>query len=474
MTKRDPGRVLILGCGPAGLGAAHRLHALGVRDFEVLEAGEGAGGLASSVVDESGFTWDLGGHVQFSHYAHYNEVLGQALAPDEWLWHERESWVWFKHRFVPYPFQNNLHRLDTMDRDAALRDLERAAADRQATAPPDSFGAWLTLMFGDTLARLFMRPYNLKVWGYPLDRLGTYWVGDRVAVPDLERIKGNIQAHRDDVSWGPNRRFRFPLRGGTGAIWKRIAASLPKDHLLFGARVTAVDSKARRVTLENGRRLAFDTLVSTIPLDRLVAITDPLPQDARRASRNLVFSSVHVVGIGLEGPAPSVLRKKCWMYFPERHSPYYRITVFSNYSPHHVPDAACWSLMAEVCESSCRPVNPSSLLDDVVGAMRRDTLIAGDATIVSRWHRRLHHGYPTPFRGRDGILAAVLPALEARRVFSRGRFGAWKYEVSNQDHSFMQGVEIANRLVCDTPEVTITDPNLANSGVFLQAECTTR
>ena len=181
-----------------------------------------------------------------------------------------------------------------------------------------------------------------------------------------------------------------------------------------------------------------------------------------------------MVGIGLEGPAPSVLRKKCWMYFPERHSPYYRITVFSNYSPHHVPDAACWSLMAEVCESSCRPVNPSSLLDDVVGAMRRDTLIAGDATIVSRWHRRLHHGYPMPFRGRDGILAAVFPALEARRVFSRGRFGAWKYEVSNQDHSFMQGVEIVNRLVCDTPEVTITDPNLANSGVFLQAERTTR
>ena len=68
--------------------------------------------------------------------------------------------------------------------------------------------------------------------------------------------------------------------------------------------------------------------------------------------------------------------------------------------------------------------------------------------------------------GRDGILAAVLPALEDRRVFSPGRFGAWKYEALNQDHSFMQDVEIANRLVCDTPEVTIADSNLANSGVF--------
>jgi hypothetical protein len=39
-------------------------------------------------------------------------------------------------------------------------------------------------------------------------------------------------------------------------------------------------------------------------------------------------------------------------------------------------------------------------------------------------------------------------------VFSRGRFGAWKYEVSNQDHSLMQGVEVVNRLITGTAERT--------------------
>ena len=48
-------------------------------------------------------------------------------------------------------------------------------------------------------------------------------------------------------------------------------------------------------------------------------------------------------------------------------------------------------------------------------------------------------------------------------IYSRGRFGAWKYEVGNQDHSFMQGVEIAGRLLSGAPELTLWFPALVNS-----------
>jgi hypothetical protein len=87
---------------------------------------------------------------------------------------------------------------------------------------------------------------------------------------------------------------------------------------------------------------------------------------------------------------------------------------------------------------------------------------------VSFWHHREEHGYPTPFRTRDAVLGTVLPGLEARGVYSRGRFGAWKYEVSNQDHSCMQGVELVDRLlgVGDGTEPTLDTPDVVNGGVF--------
>jgi protoporphyrinogen oxidase len=441
-------KIVIIGAGPTGLGAAWRLHERGHDKWVICEAGDHAGGLASSVIDPQGFTWDLGGHVLFSHYPYFDDVMNRALG-DAWVEHVREAWVWMRDRWIPYPFQNNIWRLPDEELRACIEGLE-ALQNRQGSAPPSTFREWLLASFGGGICHSFLLPYNRKVWAYDPSKLNVEWMSERVATVDLDRIRRNVSQRRDDVSWGPNSTFRFPLRGGTGAIWKAVAGLLP-ERIRFQARVAKIEAGQRRITASNGETVSYDALISTMPLDVLLPmVTDR--SDLGALASEFVHSSSHVVGIGLRGAPPADLTTKCWIYFPEPHVPFYRATVFSNYSPTNAPRGH-WSIMAEVSESPDKPVQVSTLVDDVINALRGCGFV-DPSNVVSCWHRRLEHGYPTPWLGRNAVLTKIDEALRADRIFSRGRFGAWKYEVSNQDHSFMQGVEAVDHVLTGAGEHT--------------------
>lgn len=447
-------RIVVLGAGPTGLGAAWRLAEHGHHDWLLVDAAQRAGGLSMSVVDDAGFTWDLGGHVLFSHYRYFDQLMESALG-DAWFEHEREAWVWMRERWVPYPFQNNIWRLPDDDLVRCLEGLvevHRAAA----AAPPANFAEWLQRSFGRGLCDVFMLPYNFKVWAYEPRTMGTTWMGERVATVDLARVLRNLVLRRDDVSWGPNAKFRFPQRGGTGAIWQSIADQLPAERVSLGRTVVSLDTARRRLHFGDGSTEPYDALISSMPLANTLRMAGDLPALHPFADR-FVHSSSHIVGVGFEGSPPEALRTKCWMYFPEGDTPFYRVTVFSNYSENNVArPGEQWSLMAEVSESPAKPVDAARIVGDVVAGFRRVGFIDDGTRIVTRWHRRLPYGYPTPWLGRDEVLGEVQPVLEARGILSRGRFGAWKYEVSNQDHSAMQGVEAVDRLLLGTPESTVT------------------
>lgn len=219
-------KIIIIGGGPCGLGAAWRLQELKYPNFKLFERSLYVGGLAQSFVDDKGFTWDIGDHVLFSHYGYFDKLMHKLLSKEEWTFHKRESWIWFKNRFIPYPFQNNIRFLDKKDRNDCINGLSNL--QKETPIPPKNFKEWILITFGQGIAKLFLLPYNSKIWAYPLEKLSFSWIGERVSVIDLKRIIKNISLNRDDTSWGPNNLFSFPLKGGTGAIWKKLADNLKK------------------------------------------------------------------------------------------------------------------------------------------------------------------------------------------------------------------------------------------------------
>ena len=72
--------------------------------------------------------------------------------------------------------------------------------------------------------------------------------------------------------------------------------------------------------------------------------------------------------------------------------------------------------------------------------------------VVTTWLCSPAMSYPVPSLTRDGSLGTIQPWLRSQGIWSRGRFGAWLYEIGNMDHSAMQGVEFANHVVLGEEE----------------------
>lgn len=454
-------RIVILGGGPCGLGAAWRLAELGHESWCLYEKNDYWGGLAASFQDEEGFWWDIGGHVLFSHYHYFDQVMDALLGKEDgWVFHQREAWIWMQNRFIPYPLQNNIHRLPKEIYWECLQgilDIPKNSRDKT----PVHFGDWIRATFGEGLAKWFLTPYNFKVWAYPPEQMDWSWVGERVAPVDVKAVLENAIFEKDTVSWGPNATFRFPRHGATGHIWRTLASKLPSANRHLNKQVTRLSLKDRKIEFTDGTTETYDVLLNTIALTefaRLAGLESTVP-----SAQELRHSSTHIVGLGLKGNPPEHLATKCWMYFPEDDCPFYRTTVFSNYSPQNVPDCKRqWSLMMEVSESAAKKVDRDSVVEDMIRGAVNTGLVADRRQISHNWYHFAEKGYPTPSLNRNSSLFSLLNHLEDNGVYSRGRFGAWRYEVGNMDHSFMQGVEVVNRLLAAGEELTLWYPQIVN------------
>jgi protoporphyrinogen oxidase len=439
-------KIVIIGAGPTGLGAAYRLQELGYKNFKILERNAYIGGLSASF-SKDGFTYDIGGHVIFSHYKYFDTLLDKLLE-DEFTVIQRKADVWMQDRFLPYPFQNNIRYLSMeaiLECLNGLVDIEGEKGDNLRKNAV-TFEQWVLATFGAGIAKYFMLPYNYKVWAhYPKD-MNKEWISDRVSIIDLKKVLSNVVLQKEDSNWGPNNVFKFPLYGGTGGLFHKFSKYI-KDHLYLNIEVKKINPKTKTLYLTNGETENYDILINTIPLDILVKNLADAPENIVNDTKKLLHNGVYAVGIGLKQPTEH--KDKCWVYFPENNCPYYRLTFLSNYSPKLTPEPkenhSC--LLMETSYSTYKKEDKNTVINTTIKGLLNTKILKDEKDIISSALYDADYAYPIPSLERDKAVDNILPYLEQNNIYSRGRFGQWKYEAGNMDHSVMQGVEIINFLL---------------------------
>ncbi|GAC1348789.1 MAG: FAD-dependent oxidoreductase [Vulcanimicrobiaceae bacterium] len=458
--------VAIIGSGPCGLGAAWRLSERSPDarpSFVVVDRNVRAGGSASSFTTTEGFTFDLGGHVLYphDHYSKFKSLLDDIVP--EWYESKPIRGVWMDRRLIPYPVQRNLHRLPVWKLLGALfgligvrvRDIARPQID------PDigDLERYLQYHFGRGLTRDVLGPLNRKMWAHEPSELGSEWTSHRsgsntpnVTDARVRELLRSIVTRRDNPGWTDSTRVRYPARGGTGSIWTALGDRF-KEHVMDGEDVTGIDERTKVIRFASGLRIRYERLISTLPLDVLIALLD-YNEDIAAFGAQLRYAQAGFVGFGFRGAPPPVLRGVHSFHLPQSDIPCWRVTIPSNVAPGNAPCGDYWSMLCELSVPAGVEVDLSATSETILRKLRAYGLVPDASELVSRWSSSMQHGYPVPFIGRDAILRRINTALLERDILSRGRFGGWKYEVSNQDHTFMQGVEAVDYFMTRRAEET--------------------
>jgi protoporphyrinogen oxidase len=220
----------------------------------------------------------------------------------------------------------------------------------------------------------------------------------------------------------------------------------------YDQEVIQIDPANRTITCADGTKDSFDALISTLPLTQLIPSMLPdTPEGIESSARCLRWNSASITGMGFRGETD---KNANWVYYPEPHFPFYRVSALSSYSADLVPEKNPDHFFSLLCEATLDASQKVPSSEEILTSLHATnfSLSKEQQEPMTTTQMFLPYSYPIPTCDRDHHLGILQRYLETKRIYSRGRFGGWKYERGNMDHSLLQGMEIIDRLFLDKKE----------------------
>lgn len=413
--------MIVLGAGITGLAAGI------AAQVPVFEAIEQPGGICSSYYvrpgaaqrlpsapeDGEAYRFEIGGgHWIFGGDPAVLRFI-RRLAPVQS--YARRSSVYFSRDgcYVPYALQNHLGHLGE---ETAVKALAEMASAPRTT--PKTMADWLEQSFGATLTERFFAPFH---------ELYTAGLWTRIAAQDDYKSPVNYGlalrgAFAATPPVGYNTTFIYP-REGLNVLAQRMAA---RCEVHYGKQVVRVDAGRKEIEFADGTGRRYDTLLSTLPLNRMLDVVGSQQPEAEPDP----YTSVLVLNIGaIKG---SACPADHWLYNPDSRAGFHRVGFYSNVDASFLPRSSqTLNDRASVYVERAYPggQRPSeqatrAYADAVVRELQGWGFI-GEAEVVDPTWIDVAYTWSWPgSRWR----AEALKRLEEQDIIMVGRYGRWAFQ----------------------------------------------
>jgi protoporphyrinogen oxidase len=266
--------IAVLGGGPAGLAVGHYARTRAM-PFVIYEQAKQWGG--NCVTHEwNEFRYDSGAHR--IHGVDPEVVTDIArLLRGELHVVRSPSFIYKDTGRYTFPLELNniLKTMPVRDLARGLKDLVQALVTRNGGI--NNFEELAVQRYGKFFAREFLLDYSEKLWGRPCAHLDKRLAGRRLAGLRLGDILKGF-AKQNGASPHMEGEFYYP-KGGIGRLMDALAESCGPENISLEKSVTRILHDNHRVLaleLNNKETVEVDEVVSTLPVNRLLQMLDPM------------------------------------------------------------------------------------------------------------------------------------------------------------------------------------------------------
>ncbi len=439
-------RIAILGGGLAGISLAYLLSDKSVTIYEKKDS---IGGLCSSKVLK-GYTYDIGGsHIIFSKDKDMLEFLLNQLGNNSII-NQRNTKILMGSKLIQYPFENGIYELKFYVRFKILLSYLKARLKiiLFSARKVKSFKESIILNFGKQISKLYLIPYNEKIWNYPLENIDNFWIKDRLPIPRvLDMLKATLGIKTE--GYVHQLFFHYPKTGGIKAIIDSMKLKTNAEILTNQELIKIEKRNDKWIIMTEKESRKFDILISTIAIQDLVSLIKETPEEVINTTYNLLTNSMICIFLGIKGKINSKFADLSWFYIPEQKNGFFhRISIPSNFSTLNAPKGNS-SLLVEITTSRDSEIwkkDNESLIKEVVVKLEELEIIDKNQIEYQdliRWDR----AYVIYDKDYLKNIKIVRNFFRDKGIYSCGRFAQFEY--LNMDNVVKNAHEIVKNIDAD-------------------------
>lgn len=406
--------VIILGGGIAGLSLASFLS----RKCTVLERQEKVGGLSRSY-ELDGVSYDIGPHIIFSKNKEVLDLHTKMIKTNQV---RRSNQIVYKGSYVKYPFENDLGKLPSEDRDRCLKEFLNNPYENYAAGNMLQF---FLKTFGEGITHSYLQPYNQKIWKFDPSCMDTQMV-ERIPKPPKEDVIASANGIETE-GYKHQLYFNYPASGGFQTLVDEYAHRAGEhSEIRTSVEIESIQKNADQwIVSTNQGDVCGDKLINCMPLHELFKyLTAPI--EVSTALDALLYNSIHIVVLHVKRDS---IGNHFALYIPDPEIIFHRLSKLNFLGDNYCREGDASTLMAEVTyrpnsylDSLDRGAIEERVISDLVklGFVNADDVVSVD----TRTEKYAYVIYDLDHRKNVDL---VLSWLRAQGIESVGRFAEFEY-----------------------------------------------